>query len=305
MPLQMDHSVDKTVYRVFTAAVATIGSLALSLGVSMNASAQGRFDDVKIDIKPLSESVSALFGAGGNIGVSHGPDGILIVDDQYAPMAGKIGAALTVLDQQGGKPRYIVNTHYHGDHTGSNAHFGADAGTTILAHENVRIRLENKEDVMPEELPVITYENKVRIHFNGDTIDIMHLPNAHTDGDSAVMFSKANVLHTGDLFFNGRFPYIDLESGGTVQGYMDSAKKLIASIDQNTIIIPGHGDIANKQDYKNFVAMIEQTYAIVSAMKVQGKTENQAVEAGLGDKWTVWSWRFINEERWIKTLYRG
>ncbi|MDW5286247.1 MBL fold metallo-hydrolase [Alteromonas macleodii] len=265
------------------------------------ANAQDRFADVEVKATAIKGSVHMLTGAGGNIGVSAGEDGVLIIDDQFAPLAEKIAAQLGELGSD--KPKYVINTHYHGDHTGSNAFFHSHKGATILAHENVRVRLANDEKVKPEALPTITYEDGIKIYFNGETLHVMHLAVGHTDGDSVVWFEQPNVMHTGDLFFNGRFPYIDQGAGGNVEGYMDSVKQLLAKIDDETVIIPGHGDISNKQEYSAFLAMISETFSYVKALKQDGKTLDEVKAMGLGDKWADWSWNFINEEKWITTLY--
>ena len=265
------------------------------------ASAQDRFADVEVKATAIKGSVHMLTGAGGNIGVSAGEDGVLIIDDQFAPLAEKIAAQLGELGSD--KPKYVINTHYHGDHTGSNAFFHSHKGATILAHENVRVRLANDEKIKPEALPTITYEDGIKIYFNGETLHVMHLAVGHTDGDSVVWFEQPNVMHTGDLFFNGRFPYIDQGAGGNVEGYMDSVKQLLAKIDDETVIIPGHGDISNKQEYSAFLAMISETFSYVKALKQDGKTLDEVKAMGLDDKWADWSWNFINEEKWITTLY--
>ena len=263
--------------------------------------AQDRFADVEVKATAIKGSVHMLTGAGGNIGVSAGEDGVLIIDDQFAPLAEKIAAQLGELGSD--KPKYVINTHYHGDHTGSNAFFHSHKGATILAHENVRVRLANDEKIKPEALPTITYEDGIKIYFNGETLHVMHLAVGHTDGDSVVWFEQPNVMHTGDLFFNGRFPYIDQGAGGNVEGYMDSVKQLLAKIDDETVIIPGHGDISNKQEYSAFLAMISETFSYVKALKQDGKTLDEVKAMGLDGKWADWSWNFINEEKWITTLY--
>ncbi|RUM28613.1 MAG: MBL fold metallo-hydrolase [Alteromonas sp.] len=265
------------------------------------ANAQDRFADVEVKATAIKGSVHMLTGAGGNVGVSAGEDGILIIDDQFAPLAEKIAAQLGELGSD--KPKYVINTHYHGDHTGSNAFFHSHKGATILAHENVRVRLANDEKIKPEALPTITYEDGIKIYFNGETLHVMHLAVGHTDGDSVVWFEQPNVMHTGDLFFNGRFPYIDQGAGGNVEGYMDSVKQLLAKIDDETVIIPGHGDISNKQEYSAFLAMISETFSYVKALKQNGKTLDEIKSMGLDEKWADWSWNFINEEKWITTLY--
>ena len=266
------------------------------------ANAQDRFADVEVKATAIKGSVHMLTGAGGNIGVSAGEDGVLIIDDQFAPLAEKIAAQLGQLGSD--KPKYVINTHYHGDHTGSNAFFHSHKGATILAHENVRVRLADDEKVKPEALPTITYEDGIKIYFNGETLHVMHLAVGHTDGDSVVWFEQPNVMHTGDLFFNGRFPYIDQGAGGNVEGYMDSVKQLLAKIDDDTVIIPGHGDISNKQEYTAFLSMISETFNYVKALKQDGKTLDEVKTMGLEDKWSDWSWNFINKEKWIATLYK-
>ena len=266
------------------------------------ANAQDRFADVEVKATAVKGSVHMLTGAGGNIGVSAGEDGVLIIDDQFAPLAEKIAAQLGELGSD--KPKYVINTHYHGDHTGSNAFFHSHKGATILAHENVRVRLANDEKIKPEALPTITYEDGIKIYFNGETLHVMHLAVGHTDGDSVVWFEQPNVMHTGDLFFNGRFPYIDQGAGGNVEGYMDSVKQLLDKIDDDTVIIPGHGDISNKQEYSAFLAMISETFNYVKSLKQDGKTLDEIKAMGLDDKWADWSWNFINEEKWIATLYK-
>ena len=292
----------KTVPRFKTHILAAlIAASPLALSPFNTAIAQDRFADVEVKATAIKGSVHMLTGAGGNIGVSAGEDGVLIIDDQFAPLAEKIAAQLGQLGSD--KPKYVINTHYHGDHTGSNAFFHSHKGATILAHENVRVRLADDEKVKPEALPTITYEDGIKIYFNGETLHVMHLAVGHTDGDSVVWFEQPNVMHTGDLFFNGRFPYIDQGAGGNVEGYMDSVKQLLAKIDDETVIIPGHGDISNKQEYSAFLAMISETFSYVKALKQDGKTLDEVKAMGLDDKWADWSWNFINEEKWITTLY--
>lgn len=276
---------------------------AATLSVSGLALAQDRFDDVSIQSKALKGSVHMLTGQGGNIGVSAGDDGVLIIDDQFEPLAEKITAALGKLGSD--KPQFIVNTHFHGDHTGGNAWFHSNKQSTILAHENVRVRLAKDDKSEQAALPVITYQDGIKIHFNDETLHIWHLGNGHTDGDSVIWFEEPNVLHTGDLFFNERFPFIDLKSGGSVDGYIASVKSLLEKIDEDTVIIPGHGPLANKADYEAFLTMIESTLEIVNKHKDDGLSVDEVIEAGLGDEFSSWSWGFINEEKWIRTLYNG
>jgi glyoxylase-like metal-dependent hydrolase (beta-lactamase superfamily II) len=227
----------------------------------------------------------------------------LIIDDQYAPLAEKIATAIGDISNK--QIKYIVNTHYHGDHTGSNAYFTEVKGSTIFAHDNVRKRLAGKEKHTDSELPVVTYQQGVTFHFNGDTIKVMHMPAGHTDSDSVIWFEEANVLHPGDLFFNGRFPYIDLDGGGTVAGYINNVTTLIGMLKDDTKIIPGHGNLGTKADFQETLDMLVDTAAMVSSMKSKGMSVEELVKQGLGEKYKAWAWNFITEERWIKTLYKG
>jgi glyoxylase-like metal-dependent hydrolase (beta-lactamase superfamily II) len=278
--------------------------LAISLAGLMTSTAfsQGQFDGVEVTSQAVGGSVHMLVGAGGNIGVSAGPDGLLIVDDQYADLADKIAASLADISKE--QTRYVINTHFHGDHTGSNAFFSKHKNATIFAHDNVRVRLAAGEDTDPAMLPVVTYDQGVKFHMNGETIHVFHLANAHTDGDSAVWFEQPDILHTGDLFFKDWFPFIDLNSGGSVLGYISAVESLLSKIDEDTKVIPGHGALANKADYERFLTMIKETYTYVQNKKSEGMSEDDLVTAGLEDKWKSWSWRFITQERWIRTLYK-
>ncbi len=268
-----------------------------------SAISQDKWADAKITSQPVSGSVYMLEGMGGNIGVSAGPEGILIIDDQYAPLAEKIADAINNISNA--EIKYVVNTHYHGDHTGSNAYFKEVKDSTIFAHDNVRKRLVEKEDHSYAELPVVTFKQGVTFHFNDDTINVMHMPAGHTDSDSVVWFENANVLHPGDLFFEGRFPYIDLDGGGTVEGYINNVTKLIGMLKEDTKIIPGHGNLATKADYQKALDMMIDTAAKVKIMKSKGISVEDAVAQGLGEKYKSWAWNFITEQRWINTLYNG
>ncbi|MBT0585895.1 MBL fold metallo-hydrolase [Alteromonas oceanisediminis] len=270
--------------------------------VSTSGLADDRFAKVEMQVQSLGGSVHMMVGSGGNIGVSAGEDGVLIVDDQYAPLAEKIAAALKPLGSD--SPKYVINTHYHGDHTGSNAFFSANKDATIFAHDNVRIRLASDDKVSADALPVVTYKDGITFHFNGDTIHVKHLPDGHTDGDSVIWFEAPNVLHAGDLFFKDMFPYIDLGAGGSVVGYIASVTEILGMIDEQTKVIPGHGSLANKADLQRFVDMIRETYEFVQVHKEAGRSEDEVVALGLNDQWDTWAWQFITEERWIRTLYK-
>lgn len=278
--------------------------IAMLIGaVSLTTQAHDRFANVEVHSSQISESVHMLTGAGGNVGVSVGPDGVLIIDDQFETMAPKLRDAINKISDS--KIRYLVNTHYHGDHTGGNAWFKENEDVTVFAHDNVRIRLISDEKASTSALPVVTYDQGIKFHFNGDTVHVIHTPASHTDGDSFVHFKKQNVIHTGDMLFRNWFPYIDLDGGGTVKGYIATLETLIAAADDDTKIIPGHGDLANKKDLISSLNMLIATAQVVKERKDSGKTLEEAVAAGLDSKWDSWSWSFITTERWISTLYKG
>jgi glyoxylase-like metal-dependent hydrolase (beta-lactamase superfamily II) len=245
------------------------------------------YSKVQIKTTKVSGNIYMLEGAGGNIAASVGEDGIVIVDDQYAPLAEKIQAALKNLGITDKPVRFVINTHYHGDHTGGNAPF-ANSGSTVIAQDNVRKRLESggaggysessKREIKPAEktaLPVITFEHDVTVHLNGEGIRALHFPSGHTDGDSIIFFPKNNVVHTGDDFVRYGFPYIDVLSGGSVQGMIDALEKASAQLPADIKVIPGHGGISNLDDVRAFVKMLKETSAIVQNAINAHKTLDQ------------------------------
>ena len=265
-----------------------------------------RLRDVTIEVQQVAEGIFLLTGAGGNIAASAGPDGLLLVDDQFAPLASRIQAALESLP--GGGPlsarplRYVINTHHHGDHTGGNAHF-AGLGATLVASEPARLRLLAANPAPESPLPVITYQEGVNIYFNGDRLELQALA-GHTDGDTAVRFSRANVLHAGDLFFNGRFPYIDLSGGGGVTAYLDSQARLLAMSNETTRIIPGHGPLGTRADLAAAHEMILRTRQSVREGMAAGKSLAAIQAEGVAPEFQDYAWAFIDAERWQELLYR-
>jgi glyoxylase-like metal-dependent hydrolase (beta-lactamase superfamily II) len=253
--------------------------------------------DAQITAQAVAGDVYMLQGPGGNIGILATDKGLLLVDDKFSPLAKKIENAMQSIEN---KPlKYVINTHYHGDHTGSNAFFAQKA--PIFAHENVRNRLSMGSENQ-ESLPVVTYQDGIKIYLDNEEVILSHLPAGHTDGDTYVYFKKANVLHTGDLFFEVGFPYIDLKSGGSVKGYLASVRAMLKSIPDNVVIIPGHGKITNKPSLKNFAAMIEFSIARVSKAISDGKSDDEIIAAGIGEQYKSLSWAFITEEKWLTTL---
>ena len=259
---------------------------------------QRDWSKVEIKVIHIAKNVYMLQGEGGNIGVSAGDDGLLIVDDQFAPLAPKIEAALKQLNP--GKLKFLLNTHHHGDHTGGNAYFGREAH--IIAHENVRKKLSGSPR---EALPVITFDDSLHVHFNGEEIRLEHLPHGHTDGDSIIHFTGANVIHMGDQFFSGRFPNIDLGSGGDVRGYIRNIEKVMSNLPPNVKLIPGHGPLSTVNELREAHAMLVETAAVVERQIAAGKSLAEIKASGLPEKWKSWAVPTMTTERWIEILYRS
>lgn len=270
---------------------------------------QSRFDNVEIKTTKLTDHVYMLVGAGGNIGVSVGEDGVFIIDDQFAPLSEKILAEIKTLSN---KPlNFLVNTHWHGDHSGGNENM-TKAGATIIAHDNVKTRLQKPRrdgsNNPKNALPVITFNDKLNIDINGEPIAVFHVENAHTDGDALLYFTESNVLHTGDTYFKGRYPFIDLNSGGSVNGYIEAAKRGLMVIDNDTKIIPGHGSLSNKKEYSDFLNMLEELKTNISKAIAEGKTEEQVkTDTSLTKKYDDLGFGsgFINSERIRLTYYKS
>jgi glyoxylase-like metal-dependent hydrolase (beta-lactamase superfamily II) len=248
-----------------------------------------------------------LIGAGGNLGVSVGEDGLLLIDDKFANLAPDIKEALAALAKEREltrtTPRFLVNTHHHGDHTGGNAEFGKDA--TIIAHTNVRKRLADpaSDRPMPKSgLPIVTFDQGLSVHFNGEQIELLHLAAGHTDGDTVVMFKDSNVVHMGDLCFNGLFPYIDTASGGTVAGYIANLQQVLDSTNESTQYIPGHGDLATRADIVALRDMLTDVVVLVQAAMEEGQSAEDMKAAKLLAGYDEWNWSFITAERLIDTV---
>jgi cyclase len=288
---------------------------AAGLLVSSLTSAQDQdFSKVQIKVAKVAGNVYILQGAGGNIGASVGDDGIVIVDDQYAPLADRIQAALKGITD---KPvRFIINTHYHPDHTGGNAYFQKQA--PIIAQDNVRKRLESggsggnggavhiEMKAAPHEaLPIITFDHDVTVHLNGENIRALYFPAGHTDGDSIIFFSQSNVVHMGDDFVTYGFPFIDVESGGSINGMIDAVHQVIAQLPPDVKVIPGHGPVSSLDDVRAYETMLRETRDAVQKALKEGKTLDQMKQAKLLEPWKKYSGEFVNQDVFLETLYNS
>lgn len=258
--------------------------LALSLTLAATPALAQDFSKVQIKATELRGGTHLLTGAGGNIVASVGDDGTWIIDDQYAPLSEKIRAALKAL---GDKPlRFVINTHWHGDHTGGNEAVG-QAGAVIMAHHNVRKRMgtagmfrgQPREASPPGALPVVTFDDGVSLHLNGDHVTARHVAHAHTDGDVLVKFEKANVLHMGDVYFNGLYPFIDLESGGGIEGFLAAIRTGVELADDATLVVPGHGPVSNRAELAAYGAMLQRYRDAIAAMKRDGRSLEEVIAA--------------------------
>ncbi|WP_415896606.1 MBL fold metallo-hydrolase [Neptuniibacter sp. QD57_21] len=288
-----------------------VSALALSLSIAMPVSAENHHQQSpKFKVQTLTENISMLKGKGGNIGLLTGDQGLLMIDDDYRSMS---PALQKTLQKFGGEDKltYIINTHWHGDHTEGNHHFGHHA--TIIAHDNVRERLLTSQEVKlfnmktepyPEHaLPSITYQQALTLYINDEEVELLHLAGGHTDGDSVVFFKKANVVHMGDLYFNGFFPFVDIQNGGNVARMAENVGQVLELIDDKTIVIPGHGPVSNKAELMIFKMMLEGTLAEVQAMQDKGMNLGQMQLKGLSPKWQSWTTGFLSTSVWIGILH--
>lgn len=296
--------------------ILAISAMAM-LGSRAASAQEPDFSKVQIKVSKVSGNIYMLEGAGGNIAASVGEDGIVIVDDQFAPLADKIQAALKDLGVTTKPVRFVINTHYHGDHTGGNEPFN-NAGATLIAHQNVRKRLEtggtagNGGSIKMEQkaasrnaLPIITFEHDVTVHLNGEDIRALHFPSGHTDGDSIIFFPKNNVVHMGDDFVRYGFPFIDVASGGSVQGMIAATEKVASELPADVKVIPGHGALSNMDDVKAFTKMLKETSAVVEKALDNHKTLEQMKQEKILAPWEKFSGGFINSDAFIETLYNS
>jgi cyclase len=265
--------------------------------------AQQDFSKVEIRTTDLGHGMYLLEGGGGNITVAASNGGVILVDTEFAPLTAKIKAAIAKVTPQ--PVRYVIDTHYHTDHTGGNANFAHD-GAVLIAQENVRKRLAANPNAAPGALPMITYTNGIVIRIGNNTAEVHHVPPAHTDGDSYVYFPEANVLATGDIFGSFRFPTGDLRGGGSVDGILASANELLTLVNDDTKIVPGHGPLAKKPDLIEFRNMVQDSRARVAKLIAEGKTADQVVAAKpLADWYAKRGGDDMRTDAWVRYVYQS
>ena len=275
--------------------------------------AQQDFSTVEIETVPVADGVYMLVGAGGNIGLSVGDDGAFVIDDQFAPLSEKIMAAIAAVSDADVK--FLVNTHFHGDHVGGNEAFGA-AGAVIIAHENVRARMSTDQfreifdQPIPASpagaLPIVTFSDEMTFHWNGDTIRAIHVAPAHTDGDTILYFQNANVIHMGDTFFNGVYPFIDVSSNGDINGIIAAGYRALAIANEDTAIIPGHGPVSDAAGLAAWLDVLKVTRVSMQSLIDQGLSEDEAVAARPTAEFDEqFGGGFMNPENYNRLLYQS
>ena len=282
--------------------------LVLSLIATGAPAQQQDFSKVEVKVQHVAGAVHMLTGAGGNIGISVGPDGVLVVDDQYAPLVPRIRAAIASVTD---KPvRFVLNTHWHPDHVGGNADFSRDA--TLVAHDNVRQRLADGHPgilgrpvppAQPEALPVITFDHSLTFHFNGEPIRALHLPRGHTDGDVVVFFPESNVVHMGDTFVTYGLPFVDVASGGTLHGMIEGIERVMSAVPDDVKVIPGHGPVSTKTDVLAFADMLRDCVRLVGEAARKGQSLEEMLADGVLAKYDHLGQGFIKTASFVELIY--
>jgi glyoxylase-like metal-dependent hydrolase (beta-lactamase superfamily II) len=274
----------------------------LFLAIASNAISQQNWDSVKVTSHQVRDNVYMLKGSGGNIGVLTGKDGIVMIDDQFLQLGDKIKDAIAALDK--GPIRFTLNTHVHGDHSGSNEYF-KQIGSTIVAHELVRERMI-KQPRVEDAWPVVTFPNKLSLHLNGQDIELIHFEPGHTDGDVVIHFKQANVFHMGDLFVRYGYPYIDMTSGGSINGLIANVEKAMNLMNDESLIIPGHGELSRKGDVKKYRDRLVTIRDKVAAALKQGKKPEDLADLGITNAYDAeWGKGFIKGKDFVITVAAG
>ena len=261
-----------------------------------------------VNVTPIKGPLYMLKGRGGNVLASVGNDGVLLIDSDYAEYAEAHAEALAGLKSSEDAPRFLLNTHWHFDHVGGNFYWG-EQGTVIMAHENIYQRMSTRQEMKafdrvlepspPAALPVVTYADAIAVRFHGDTLQVQHFPSGHTDGDSMVFFTEQNVVHMGDHYFAGAFPFVDLGSGGNVFGFIANVEKALTMMDENTVVVPGHGPLSTRDDLQADLAAIKSSAEQVSKLLQEGKSVEDITAQGLGPDYADYGKGFIKEAAWI------
>lgn len=295
----------------FMKAIHFVAILASALSVNLAFSQDG--GNISFKSTEVAKGLYMLEGvggfAGGNLGLSVGPDGVILIDDSLPPLTGTMKAAISEITKE--PVDYVVNTHVHGDHIGGNESMAKD-GATIVAHDNIRKRMiehgvptgNGTIEAPKGALPVITFSDEVTFYLNDNKAQVIHVAHAHTDGDAIIHFTDADVIHTGDVMFNGLFPFIDLDSGGSVDGYIKAQEKVLSLAGDKTKIIPGHGPLASKSELEASVAMLKDGKKIISALVAKGMSADEVVAANPLEAYEKMNWQFITTERMVRTFYR-
>ncbi|CAM3933405.1 MBL fold metallo-hydrolase [Pseudoalteromonas byunsanensis] len=259
--------------------------------------------EVEFKLRQLSPHLHVLYGQGGNIAISVGEDGIYLVDDQFAKLSDGIRAQISKLKPE--VPEFVINTHHHGDHTGGNENF-ANAGSHVIAHKNVYRRLKDKHGEGSKFLPVISFGQDMTLHFNGENAKVWHYANAHTDGDAVIFYERANAVHTGDIFFNlNSLPFVDVDSGGSLDGVIASVANILERIDDKTIVIPGHGPVTNKDGLTEYKALLEHSKSIMLAAIEKHQSLEAVVAAQPLAELKLSYANWLPQERVTKLFYRS
>lgn len=269
--------------------------------------------EVIIDVQKVRDNIYMLKGQGGNIGISSGKDGVFMIDDQFAPLSVKIKKAIQSISKS--PVKFLINTHWHGDHTGGNDHFSHD-GAIIVAHKNVRERMSSDQLIKffkapvkaspMNALPVITFNKEISFHINDETAQVIHMPHGHTDGDAIIWFKKSNVIHMGDLFFTGRFPFIDISSGGSINGLINAANWVLENANRDTKIIPGHGELSDMEGllaYRNM--LVETRTLVVASIEENEELEFVIDEKPLSSFAKKWGNGFIKQDAFVQFIFES